>query len=136
MQVREIMSTVPELVNPDTPLQEVARLMRDKDIGAVPLGADDQLVGILTDRDIVVRGLAQHADCSKLTARQVSSEQLRYCFDDEDVDQVATNMSQQQVRRLPVVNRDKRLVGMVSLGDVAQNADPSRSGEALRGVSS
>lgn len=136
MQVREIMSTVPELVNPDTPLQEVARLMRDKDIGAVPLGADDQLVGILTDRDIVVRGLAQHGDCSKLTARQVSSDQLRYCFDDEDVDQVATNMSQQQVRRLPVVNRDKRLVGMVSLGDVAQNADPARSGEALRGVSS
>lgn len=136
MQVREIMSTAPEIINPDTPLREVARLMRDRDIGAVPLGADDRLVGMLTDRDIVVRGLAEHDDCSTLTAQQVTTEALRYCFDDDDIDEVASSMSQQQVRRLPVVNRDKRLVGMVSLGDVARNAAPARSGEALRGVSS
>lgn len=136
MQVREIMSTAPEIINPATPLRDVARLMRDRNIGAVPLGADDRLLGMLTDRDIVVRGLAEHDDCSTLTAQQVTTEALRYCFDDEEVDQVASNMSQQQLRRLPVVNRDKRLVGMVSLGDVAQNADPERSGEALRGISS
>jgi CBS domain-containing protein len=107
-------------VGPDTDLQEIARKMRDEDFGAVPVAEQDRLIGMITDRDIVVRCVAAGMDVCSATARQVMSPHILYCFDDESVESVLQNMGANQIRRLPVVNREKRLVGVISLGDLSQ----------------
>jgi CBS domain-containing protein len=99
------------------------------------VGENDRLIGMVTDRDIVVRGLGAGRDPSKTSIREVMSDGIDYCFEYEDVDQVATKMAQLQVRRLPVLNRERRLVGIVSLGDISQKAENQISGSALRRVS-
>ena len=121
-------------VAPDTHIPEVARKMRDEDFGAMPVAEQDRLIGMVTDRDIVVRCVAQDVDVRSATARQVMSPKVLYCFDDESVESVLQNMGANQVRRLPVINRDKRLVGVVSLGDLSKAAqDPA--GDALKEIS-
>ncbi|WP_448683824.1 CBS domain-containing protein [Pseudomonas nicosulfuronedens] len=133
MTVREIMSREVRTVAPDTTLQEAALLMRQIDVGALLVNDGDQLSGIVTDRDLVVRALADGLD-ARTPVSEVMSGEVCYCFDDESVDHVARNMAQIEKRRLAVVNREKRLVGIVSLANVAScNADKV-SANLLRGV--
>ena len=134
MKVREAMTGDVRLVNPNQSIREAARLMVDCDVGALPVGDNDRLVGMITDRDIAVRAVAEGLG-PDATIGDVMSREVMYCFDDEDLNAVASNMGQIQVRRLPVVNRDKRLVGIVSLGDVACCEAPSETGKAVAGIS-
>lgn len=134
MRVSEVMTRDVCLINPDNTLCDAAKLMAQSEIGALPVGENDRIVGMLTDRDIVVRGLAQGKE-SGSKVRDVMSAEVKYCFEDEDLDEVAVNMADIQVRRLPVLSRDKRLVGIVSLGDVAVHESRSVAGKAICGVS-
>jgi CBS domain-containing protein len=134
MQVREAMTTAVHIANPNQTIREIAQLMGDLDVGAMPVGEDDRLVGMITDRDIAVRAVALgRAPDTKV--RDVMSQEVRYCFDDDEVERVARNMADIQVRRLPVVNREKRLVGIVSLADVATKEGPMPAGKAVQGIS-
>jgi CBS domain-containing protein len=121
------------IARPNETVQDVARRMAAEDIGFLPVGDDDHLVGTITDRDIVVRAVAQGRDGMTLI-RDVMTRDVKYCFEDEDVDHVVQNMGNIQVRRLPVVNRDKRLVGVVSLADGALKDNPETVGIAFTGV--
>ena len=135
MKIREVMSSDVRTASPDETIRQVARLMADIDAGAVPVGENDRLVGMITDRDIAVRAVAQGKG-PDAKVREVMTEEVQYCFEDEDLDEVARNMGEIQVHRLPVVNRDKRLVGIVSLGDIARrDARGNTTGEALSGIS-
>jgi len=134
MKVREAMTGDVCLVDPDRSIREAAQMMSDQDIGALPVGENDRLVGMVTDRDLALRGLARGLG-PDTKIREVMSEEVMYCFDDEDLDHAAQNMSDIQVRRLPVLNRDKRLVGILSLGDVAQCQDARKAGKAIAGIS-
>jgi len=129
------MTTDVSFFRPDTPILEIARKMRDADIGSTPVVDGDRLVGMVTDRDIVVRIVAEGADVQTAKARDAMSPGIRYCYDDESVEAVLENMGDQQVRRLPVVNRDKRLVGFISLGDLSLAGRHKAAGEALQEIS-
>jgi CBS domain-containing protein len=120
-------------ISPSSTLREAARLMADIDAGSLPVAENDRLVGMLTDRDIAVRAVAAGKGPDTTVGEAMSPEVL-YCFDDQDVDEVCENMSDQQVRRLPVVNREKKLVGIVSLGDLANAGETDAAGEALEGI--
>lgn len=130
MKVSEAMTREVRVANPEETTQNVARLMAELDVGVLPVGEKDRLVGMITDRDIAVRGVAQ----GKTRVRDVMTAEVKYCFDDQDVDEVAMSMGNLQVRRLPVLNRDKRLVGILSLGDIA-NREEEEAGEALSEIS-
>jgi CBS domain-containing protein len=134
MLVREAMSRDVKTVNPEQRIQEAARIMLDIDIGALPVGENDRLVGIITDRDIAVRGVAAGKSASALV-REVMTPEVRYCFDDEDAAHVARTMADEQIRRLPVIDRDKRLVGIVALADLATLAKTGYATAALSGIS-
>ena len=108
--------------------------MRDEDIGALPVGENDRLIGMVTDRDIAVRGVAEDRAPETTTVRDVMSEKVYYCFEDDDVEDAARCMAENQVRRLPILNRDKRLTGIVSLADIAQTGEECEK-TALEGVS-
>ena len=133
MYVKQVMTSNVNYVAPDALIPVVARLMRDEDIGSVPVAENDRLIGMITDRDLVVRLLADGGDLSAARARDVMSPKILYCVEDQSVDDVLNNMADNQVRRLPVINRQKRLVGMVSLGDLSRAAD-KRAGSALREI--
>ena len=109
-------------------------MMAEKNIGFLLVGADDQLKGTLTDRDIIQRAVSKGKNIESTTVEEILTAQVLYCEADQDVDQVARNMSEQQVRRLPVVDENKRLVGVVSIGDLAQHIAKDTVGEILRGV--
>ncbi|MCG5480227.1 MAG: CBS domain-containing protein [Ensifer alkalisoli] len=132
MRVADVMTKNVHVVNPDDTVAAVARHMADNDIGFLPVGDHDRLVGMITDRDIVVRCVADGRDANTRVS-DVMTTDVKYCFDDEELSDVAHNMGDQQVRRLPVVNRAKRLVGVVSLADAARS-DPSVAGVGLQGV--
>jgi CBS domain-containing protein len=134
MQVQEIMTRGAEVIDPNTTIRDAARKMRADNIGALPVGENDRLIGMVTDRDIVVRAVAEERSAGNTTVRQVMSERIYYCFEDDDLDDAAETMAEHQVRRLPVLNRDKRLVGMVALADLGR-ADPDAAMTALEGVS-
>jgi len=134
MKVSKIMTRDVCLLNPDNTIGEAASLMVEADTGALPVGENDRLVGMITDRDIVVRAVAQRRSVDTKVAAIMSKEVL-YCFDTDEIDDVTRNMGKARVRRLPVVNRDKRLVGIVSLGDVARNDDATNIGETVTRVS-
>lgn len=133
MRVADAMTRDVQVIKPDQSIVDAAKMMCDCDVGALPVADNDRLVGMVTDRDIVVRGLAQDkaADCR---VQDVMSSDIKYCFDDEDLDDVAQNMGDLQIRRLPVVSRDKRLVGILSLGDIA-TSEEAPAGEALSHIS-
>lgn len=135
MKVKEAMHKGAEWIAPDTPVGDIARKMRDLDIGALPVGEADKLIGIVTDRDIVCRGLVNGKDPGKLTARDVMTGPIVWCMDDEDLDDAARIMESKRIRRLPVIDRNKRMVGMLSLGDVSHAGKPNLSGELLQAVS-
>jgi CBS domain-containing protein len=135
MKVSECMTRDVNTIAPDRTIREAARLMSSKDIGAIPVGDNDRLVGMITDRDIAVRAIGQGKGADT-PVRDVMTRELMYCFEDEDVNHVARNMGDIQVRRLPVMSRDKRLVGIIALGDIACGATSKRLvGEALSGIS-
>ena len=133
MRVSEAMSRDVRLASPDQTIRDVAKIMDDIDAGSVPVSENDRLVGMVTDRDIAVRAVAAGKG-PDTPVREVMSREVKYCYDDEDLDDVAKNMGDIRVRRLPVVNRDKRLVGIVSLGDLALKGENS-AGKAVKGVS-
>ena len=130
MRVKDAMHKGVEWVSPDTPMIELAKLMCGYDIGAIPVGENDQLIGMVTDRDIVCRGLAgNNFDASRLTARNVMTPGIHCCREDDDLAKAVHHMETLKVRRLPVINKSKRLVGMISLGDVSH----STSGDLMSG---
>lgn len=133
MKVAEIMTPNVHLASPGESLQKIAKRMAVDDVGFLPVGENDRLVGSITDRDIVVRAVAEGKDGSA-TVRDVMTKDVKYCFEDEDIEHVVQNMGDIQVRRLPVLNRDKRLVGVVSLADAALKEDPATVGIAMSGV--
>ena len=133
MNVREVMTREVQIATPEQSIRDAAQLMARIDAGTVPVGQDNKLVGILTDRDIAVRAVAKGLG-PDTPVREIMSAEVKYCYDDQSVEEVARNMADIQVRRLPVVNRDKRLVGILSLGDLAVRSNASTH-EALRGVS-
>jgi CBS domain-containing protein len=135
MLVREVMSERVVRVTPDYTVHDVAVVMRDGDIGIVPVEENDRLIGVITDRDLVVRGLAETDAVESLCAEDVMSARVLYCYDDQPVEDVLNNMAQQQIRRLPVVSREKRLVGIVSLGDLAKESPRSWTGATLEQIS-
>jgi CBS domain-containing protein len=134
MKVSEAMTRDVRITSPDETICDAAKAMASLDAGALPVGENDRLVGMITDRDIAVRAVAQHKG-PDTPVRDVMTPDIRYCYEDEDLEHVAENMADQRIRRLPVVNRDKRLVGIVSLGDVAMVEGRSAAGEAVKGVS-
>jgi CBS domain-containing protein len=135
MKVSDVMTRDVELVSPDDAIQTAAHIMKDIGAGALPVVENDRLVGMITDRDIAVRAVAAGMAADRTKVRDVMTPEVRYVFEDEDVAEVARKMAEWQVRRLPVLNRDKRLVGIVSLGDLALEADgKARVGEALEGI--
>jgi CBS domain-containing protein len=134
MLVKEAMSRDVKTVAPDQPVQDAARIMLDMDVGALPVGDNDKLVGMITDRDIAVRGVAA-GKLPSARVREVMSAEVKYCYDDEDTAHVARNMGDQQIRRLPVVDRSKRLVGILSLADLATSAKTGQATAALSGIS-
>lgn len=130
MKVNECMTRDVRIVDPAETLQEAACNMADIDAGFLPVGENDRLVGIITDRDIAIRAIGTgRAPDSKI--RDVMSQEVRYCYEDEDVEDILYNMAEQQIRRLPVIDRNKRLVGVVSISDLATNGETARSGETL-----
>ncbi len=135
MQVKEAMHAGVEWVEPDTSISTVAKKMRDLDIGAIPVCERDHLVGMITDRDITCRAVANKADLSKLTAGDVMTKEVIYCRDTEDLQDAIHIMEDKQIRRMPAINEDKRMVGMLSLGDVSHAASQQITGEVVKAVS-
>ena len=135
MRVKKAMHKGVIWVSPDTPIRELARTMRENDIGAIPVGESDRLIGMVTDRDIVCRGLAEGKDVSTLTARDVMTSGIIYCEDDEDIEDALELMEKKKIRRLPVFDEDKRMVGMLSLGDISHAVPEELSGQVLKAVS-
>jgi len=134
MQISDVMTSDVKLASPDQTIRSAAQLMQQLDAGILPVSDNDRLIGMISDRDIAIRGVG--AGLSPETpVREVMSREVMYCFEDDDVEDVAHNMSAIKVRRLPVLNRQKRLVGIVSLGDMALADGPDRAGEALCGIS-
>ena len=118
MKVSEVMSRSPEVIKANATVLQAAKTLAHKDIGGLPVEQNDRLIGMLTDRDIVVRVIAEGRDPAKTHVEDVVSRDTKYCFEDEDVAHVASNMDKLLVRRLPVMCRDKRLVGVVSIEDI------------------
>lgn len=133
MKVAECMSKKVEVCSPGETIGDVARKMRQLDTGVMPLGENDRLVGVITDRDIAVRAVADGKG-PDTPARDAMSPEVLYCYEDDGLDEVTSNMAEQKIRRMPVVNRDKRLVGIISLGDIAQ-ADGGTGAAALGKIS-
>lgn len=119
MKIRDIMSKNVEIVAPETLLNEVARKMQSSDCGSILVGEEDRLVGVITDRDLALRCVAASHDPAETTAEQVMTREILYCHDTDTLEDVALDMTKNKVRRLPVLDKNKRLVGIVSLGDLA-----------------
>jgi CBS domain-containing protein len=133
MRVSEAMTREVRVASPTQTIREVARIMDEIDAGSMPVGDNDKLVGMITDRDIAIRAVALGKGPDTPVREVMSDSKVLYCYEDEELAHVAKNMGEEQVRRLPVVNRDKRLVGIVSLGDLAQNEGRAAS-KAVKGV--
>ena len=134
MQVSEFMTTGVKIASPDQTIAQAARTMKELDAGILPVSEDDRLVGVITDRDIAIRAVAE-GKSPDTPIRDVMSREVMYCYEDDEADAVAQNMADIKVRRLPVLNQDKRLVGIVSIGDMAVIDGPDHAGEALCGIS-
>ena len=135
MKVNEVMNHGCQFLSSSDFVSQAAQIMANHDLGVVPIAEDNKLVGILTDRDIVVRGLAQGKNLATAPVSELMTDSVYYCFDDQSCEEVAQNMGQMQVRRMPVVDRDKQLVGVVSLGDLSRAAPENMVAQAVKGVS-
>lgn len=134
MKIHDVMTKEVFVAGPDQSIREAAKIMALYDTGALPVGDDDRLLGVITDRDIAVRAVAQGKSLDTPVS-DVMSREILYCFEDEDVEHVMRNMGDNKVRRLPVMNRQKRLVGIVSLGDLSHKAQPAVTGNAVAEIS-
>ncbi|NJO23008.1 MAG: CBS domain-containing protein [Sphingomonadales bacterium] len=135
MQVKDAMTPGVELASPNQTIRQAALLMGKLDCGALPVADKDSLVGMITDRDIAIRAIAAGKG-PKTSVREIMSPEVLYCFEDQDLEEVSRNISDIKVRRLPVLNRDKRLVGILSLGDMSVKADGSdAAADALKAIS-
>ncbi|WP_160152509.1 CBS domain-containing protein [Microbulbifer sp. ALW1] len=123
MKVEQAMHRGVTWCSPDTPLQEVAQLLRDHDVGAIPVGENDRLIGMVTDRDIACRAVAEGWDLRNKCARDVMTENIEYCYADENMEQAIEHMEHMQIRRLPVVDGARRMVGMLSMGDISHSVN-------------
>ncbi len=135
MKVHEIMTAHARCVGPDNNLVEAAGLMRELDVGALPVCENDNLTGIVTDRDLALRGIADGKDPNTTLVRDVMTPSVVWAFADQEVEEIVRLMEERQIRRVPVLSREKRLVGIVALGDIAISSNPAFSGMALRDVS-
>jgi CBS domain-containing protein len=136
MQVKDLMTHGAECTAPKTPLDKVAQRMKDLDVGSLPVCDSDRLVGMITDRDITVRATSLALDPATTRVEDVMTPCLHFCFEDQDITEAAGLMKEKQIRRLPVLDRNKRLVGIVSLGDLAvESRDDALSGETLERIS-
>ena len=136
MKVKDAMHKGVDWVSPDTPITEIAKLMREHDIGSIPIGENDRLIGMVTDRDIVCKGLAQDGfDAGRKTARDVMTEGVHCCREDDDLAKAVRHMETLKIRRLPVINKSKRMVGILSLGDVGRSAPGDLLTECVKSVS-
>lgn len=136
MQVKQVMTEGAKFIDPNTSIKDAALQMKEMDVGALPVGENDRLVGMITDRDIAIRSDAEGHDPNSTTVSGVMTKEIVYIFDDQDITEAANLMKSRKIRRLVVLNRDKRLSGMLSLGDLAVDADDERiCGETLKEVS-
>ena len=133
MRVSEAMTREVRVATPGQSIRDVAKIMAEIDAGALPVGENDKLIGMITDRDIAIRAVAQGRGPDTPVREVMSDSKVLYCFEDDDLNDVAKNMGSEKVRRLPVVNKDKRLVGILSIGNIAQRESKS-AGKAVRGV--
>jgi len=135
MKVKEIMTENAKVIQPGTTIKEAAGIMRDMDVGVLPIADGDNISGILTDRDIVIRAVAEGKDPSEVKAGETASNDITWCYEDEDVEEVSGKMKKHKIRRLPVVDREEKLVGIVSLGDLAVQSSEEMAGETLEEIS-
>jgi len=136
MFVKDVMTVSPEIVNADTNLKDTAARMKALDVGAMPVNSGDRLIGIITDRDIAIRAVAEGLNPEKTSAEEVLTPSITYCYEDQDLSEAAEIMKEKKIRRLVVLNKEKRLVGMCSLADiVAGGKDYNVSGETLHEIS-
>ena len=136
MQAKDIMTNHPEIISPDTTLNEAAAKMKSQDIGFLPIGENDRLIGAVTDRDIVIRGLAAGKNADKTTVKEIMTDKIQYCLETDNLDKVAEMMGNSKIRRIAVLNAEKRIVGIISLGDVAtKSQDAKLTGKVTADVS-
>jgi CBS domain-containing protein len=136
LQIKEIMTPKVELINPDTSVKDAADKMKNLNIGVLPIGENDRLVGIVTDRDITVRSVAEGQDPKTTRVEDIMSKGVTYCYDDQDVHEVTQLMKDNKIRRVIVLNRDKDMVGICSLGDLAVDVDDTElTAETLKIIS-
>src|SRR6476469_10484545 len=137
MKVKDVMHKGVDWVSPNTPVAELAKLMRGHDIGCIPIGGDGRLIGMVTDRDIVCKGLALNGfDPGRAMARDVMTAGIHCCREDDDLAKAVQHMETLKIRRLPVINKSKRMVGILSLGDLSSSASPAQLTEWAKSVSS
>ncbi len=136
MKVKDAMHKGVDWVSPDTPVIELAKLMREHDIGAIPIGENNRLVGMVTDRDIVCKGLAGNGfDPSRTKASDVMTKGIHCCREDDDLSKAVRHMEALKIRRLPVINKNKRMVGILALGDISSSASGDLVSECIKSVS-
>lgn len=135
MKVRNVMNKGVEWVEPSTPISVLAETMKKEDIGAIPVSENDKLIGMVTERDIILRAVANGKSMSKIKARDVMTKGIVYCRDSEELDDALRIMEEKKIRRLPVIKKDKRMVGMLSTGDIASAAPHELAGEVIAAVS-
>lgn len=135
MKIQDIMTRNVEVIQPDSALREAADKMKSIDVGSLPVCDNRKLVGMITDRDIATRAVAEGRDPTGTKVRDAMTPDLIYCYEDQDVKEAAKMMEQHQIRRLPILNREHQLVGIVALGDLAVEAKNKLSGEVLEEVS-
>jgi CBS domain-containing protein len=136
MRIKDLLSSDVEVIRPEMTVAEAAELMKTRDLGVLPICDGGRLIGILTDRDIVVRGTADGFHPETMSAREVMTPEVIYCFEDQEVTEAGRIMKEKQIRRPPVLNREKQLVGIISLGDLARGGeDKTQAGETLQEIS-
>jgi CBS domain-containing protein len=139
MEIREIMTRHVDVIPPDASVREAASKMKELDVGAIPVCDGQKLSGLVTDRDITVRAVAEGRDPSEVRVSEVMSSEIAYCFENETIEQAAKLMESKQIRRLPILDRNKQLAGIISLGDISVRTEASRqkdlAADALQEIS-
>jgi CBS domain-containing protein len=131
MKIKDILTKDPHVIRPDAMICEAAKMMKQCDIGMLPVCDGQRLVGALTDRDLTIRAIAEGCDPLSTKVNEVMTPNVFWCYEDEDIKQAAQLMEERQIRRLPIVDREKRLVGIISLGDLALRCDNDRLAEEV-----
>lgn len=134
-KIREVMTRDVEIINPNDTVRDAAEKMRSLNVGPLPVCDGQRILGMITDRDIVVRAIALGKDPNSTQVSDVMTSGIQYCFDDEDSDNILDRMKEKQIRRMIVVDRNKKLVGIIALGDLSGEVSERKVGEALEGIS-